>query len=176
MEEIVENSSAGYAVDGSAAGLYEELLPEMDRSRTYEDFLVNLDEGNQGSGEDFDAEQEKETALEGKAGYYLSDTSRYKTVQADMAGIYQVILMKDMPLKGRLTNMWSVNGSSTEAERKAGVRLIYFLMSKENQQIMNVQNGQGLPLHKEIMEEYETMNTELSGIGEGLDQLEMDGQ
>ena len=41
---------------------------------------------------------------------------------------------------------------------------------------MNVQNGQGLPLHKEIMEEYETMNTELSGIGEGLDQLEMDGQ
>ncbi len=176
LEEIVENSSAGYAVDGSAAGLYEELLPEMDRSRTYEDFLVNLDEGNQGSGEDFDAEQEKETALEGKAGYYLSDTSRYKTVQADMAGIYQVILMKDMPLKGRLTNMWSVNGSSTEAERKAGVRLIYFLMSKENQQIMNVQNGQGLPLHKEIMEEYETMNTELSGIGEGLDQLEMDGQ
>ena len=72
--------------------------------------------------------------------------------------------------------MLSVNGSSTEAERKAGVRLIYFLMSKENQQIMNVQNGQGLPLHKEIMEEYETMNTELSGIGEGLDQLEMDGQ
>ena len=93
-----------------------------------------------------------------------------------MAGVYQVILLKDMPLRGRLTNLWSVSAQAPEAERRAGIRLIYFLMSKENQQIINVQNGLGLPLHREILEEYETMNTEFAGIGESLGQLTMEGR
>lgn len=174
--QALEEAEAGYAVDDGAAGLYGELLPELDLSRDYSDFVVELEGENQGSGEEFDAELEKEAAVDGKAAYYLSDTSAYETVQQDMAGVYQVILLKDMPLRGRLTNLWSVSAQAPEAERKAGIRLIYFLMSKENQQIINVQNGLGLPLHREILEEYETMNTEFAGIGESLGQLTMEGR
>ena len=174
-EELADalESGNGYAVDPDAADLYGKLLPDLDESQGYEDFVVDLDAENVGSGEEFDADQERAAALEGKVEYYLSDTSEYERVQADMAGVYQVILLKDMPLTGRLTNLWSVSADASPAEQKAGVRLLYFLMSKENQQIMNIQNGRGLPLHREIFDEYETMNAEFAGIGESLEQITM---
>ena len=174
-EELADalESGNGYAVDPDAADLYGELLPDLDESQGYEAFVVDLEAENVGSGEEFDADQERAAALEGKVEYYLSDTSEYERVQADMAGVYQVILLKDMPLTGRLTNLWSVSADASPAEQKAGVRLLYFLMSKENQQIMNIQNGRGLPLHREIFDEYETMNAEFAGIGESLEQITM---
>ena len=119
-EELADalESGNGYAVDPDAADLYGELLPDLDESQGYEAFVVDLDAENVGSGEEFDADQERAAALEGKVEYYLSDTSEYESVQADMAGVYQVILLKDMPLTGRLTNLWSVSADASPAEQR----------------------------------------------------------
>lgn len=171
LKTLMEADS-GYAVSPDAYPAFNALIPNLEETGGYKDFVVNLEnEATGAAGEEFDAEAARAKMLEGKAGYYLSDTSEYQMVQNDMAGIYKVLLLKDMPLKGRFSNLWSVYDKSPAAEKKAGVRLIYFLLSKENQQILNLQNSNGIPLHKEVFEEYETMNTEFEGLGQCLEQL-----
>lgn len=166
-------SKAGYGLDPTAKPAFVRLAPSVGETYDYQDFVVDLNQEAGESGQDFDAEAQKTQMLKGKVGYYLSDTSKYQRIQNDMAGIYRVILMEDMPLEGRFTNLWSVYSKAPRAEQKAGVRLIYFLLSKENQQILNLQHDNGLPLHREVFDEYKAMNTEFSDIGQCIGQVIM---
>ena len=117
-------------------------MPDLDESQGYEDFVVDLDAENVGSGEEFDADQERGGCPGGARWNTTCPTHpNMREFRRTWPASNQVILLKDMPLTGRLTNLWSVSADASPAEQKAGVRLLYFLMSKENQQIMNIQNG-----------------------------------
>ena len=174
--EGILRSKAGYAVGEGDMSAFSALSPDVSKTRGAEDFLVNMDqEETVLTGDEIDAEAVKNKLMEGKAGYYLADTSEYQTVQSSMAGIYQVILLEDMPLNGRFTNLWSVWDGASQAEKKAGVRLLYFLLSKENQYTFNLQYDNGLPLHKETFQQYESMNKEFAGLSQSVDRLIPEG-
>ena len=158
------------SVSAAMLSSWQAFLPELEVNGGYEAFAVDLEEEEQNvSGEEFDAQEEKTQVLQGKAAYYLSDTSEYSRIQQDMAGLYEVYLFDNIPVKGRYTDLWSVYGKASEAERKAGTRLVYFLLSKENQ--MKLQGG--LPLQREALAEFKVMNTEFADIDSCLTQLEV---
>lgn len=174
QEELagILKSDAGYAVSREESASFTALDPDVSTSRGLEDFVVNLDqEETVVTGDEIDAEAVKNRLLEGKVGYYLSDTSEYQTIQSNMAGLYKVILLEDMPLNGRFTNLWSVWDGASKEEKKAGVRLLYFLLSKENQYTYNLQYDKGLPLHREIFQQYVSMNTEFADLSRSVDRL-----
>lgn len=171
MERIIE-SDAGYAVSQDGDAAFKAIVPEVSTGHGEEDFLVNLaQEETVVTGDELDAEAVKNRLLEGKVGYFLADTSEYQDIQSNMAGMYKVILLQDMPLEGRFTNLWSVWEGAPRAEKKAGVRLLYFLLSKENQYTFDLQYDRGLPLHREIFQQYESMDTEFTGLNRSVERL-----
>lgn len=170
LKQII-TSEAGYGVDPDCLEAFGPLEPPITQQYGYRDFVVDLDQELPAGGTVMDTREQRERMLSGKVGYYLSDTSQYQHVQSDMAGVYQVIQLRNIPLQGQFMNLWSVSSGASDTEQRAAMRLLYFLMSKENQQISNLQYDNGLPLHKEVFQEYEEMNTEFAGLNQCIGQL-----
>lgn len=115
--------------------------------------------------------QEAYSLFKGRqAAYYLSDTSDIRRIQEDMAGVYSVYLVTPeqtgLPAYARFSNLWSVSKDCGEAERKAAMRLLYYMLSERAQTAMCVKGKQGVPLNRNAFERYMDLNPELSGIGE----------
>ena len=166
LKEILEQYS--YSVSDQMFSVWQSIIPGLEKSGGYAAFAVDLEEDSGASGEEFDAQKEKEEILQGKAGYYLSSSLEYKRIQQDMAGIYQVFLMENLPLEESFTPLWSVSAKASEDEQRAGVRLVYYLLSMENQMRLSP----SLPLHKKALQEFKTMNAEFAGIDSCLEQID----
>ena len=171
LEQMLDDINGNYSVSEAASGLWRKLMPDLQENYGYEDFVLNLamETSQVTDGENFDVQAEKEKLLSGKTECYLSDTSEYQKVQKDMAGLYKVYLLNDMEIPGKFTESWSVSQTAQDAEKAAGIRLVYSFLSKENQ--MKLVNG--LPVHKETLQSFEKINPELQGVGECMENLKI---
>ena len=159
------------ALDPAAAELWAGLYEAPAGSGSAGEFFLNEEEIAQNADPDKNDAALKAALTEGHAAFWLSDTDAYETVQDRMAGLYSVTAVSGMEMKGRFTDLWSVSAAGTEADRRAGVRLVYHLLTAEDQQYMDIQERRGLPLHKEMFREYLKINPELSEIRDGISGL-----
>ncbi|MGN0373755.1 MAG: protein kinase [Enterocloster sp.] len=125
---------------------------------------------NESSADGYQAFREKKTA------YYLSDTSDFRQVQEDMAGIYQMRIL-DQTYGGDLTygsfsNLWSVNGQSAPEVQAAACRMIYYMLSERAQLELCVRGKDGLPVNRKAFATYESLNATMSGLGEKLSEYD----
>ena len=165
LEEVLSYKN-GYVTDPSAYPLFAEMIPEIKANDDYKSFIkqkkINKD---QMDAEQFDWKVAVAAAMEGNPGYYLSDTLTYRKIQGDMSGHYSVMFPgSDLAVPGRFTHLWSVSETASEDEKAAAVRLIYYLLSEEDQLILSVEEDKGLPLQKDAMEQYTSTNPELSDL------------
>ena len=91
-----------------------------------------------------------------------------------MAGKYIVDGNVDINRKGKLLSMWSVNKNSTEAQKNAAIRIIYYFLSDSAQEIYTVEYSQGLPLNKNVWKVYEEVNPDFGFIDEQAEALDFE--
>lgn len=96
--------------------------------------------------------------VQNKAAFYLSDTSDYQRLSNEIPGQYQVVFAAEEPYIGRYDCLWSVSSSGADKSRAAAKRLIYYLLSENAQDVLCVQNAEGLPLNKRMCQEYANVN------------------
>ena len=159
--KLVTESGSGYAVSEDLADMWSGSFPWITAEKGYGDFLKNTLTEEQ---EALPYEEQSAIMLDGKVGCYLSDSSEYVKIQKDMAGLYTPVLVKAPEAKLMLTNVWSVSAAASPEEQRAGMRLLYFMLSDKDQQTISIQNGMGLPVHKGALQAYEDINTEFSGV------------
>lgn len=94
---------------------------------------------------------------------YLGDTRDYRMVQRDMAGIYRVIPV-DKEAEWYFSNQFSVWEDSSRNEKAAAIRAVYYLLSENAQSAYNVRGLRGLPVNKNMQEQYFEVNTELQEL------------
>ena len=170
LAEILSDSSS-YAVKPEAAWMYADLASGLQTKRGYEDFVVSVELREDGENSEKtleEEEKEREKKFKGKAKYYLSDSADYAKVQADMPGLYQIYLFSGTTVKARFDHLFSVSADSSPDEQKAAVRLVYYLMSEENQQTLNIRGKCGIPVHKGALGDYQGLNTEFAELDKSL--------
>ena len=161
-------SKDDYAIAEFAVPAYELIISDIDAAHGYEDFLIKEDPDSSGDAETYDAEAVKKKMIAGKVGVYLSDSSEYRKIQEDMAGIYNVRLISGEKLPARFTGMWSVSASAAPAEKAAALRLAAYFLSQSGQEVLNVSGGNAIPLEKSAFTSFQNVNHELDGLDESI--------
>ena len=109
--------------------------------------------------------------------FYLGTTDDYAAVQANLGGIYQMIVLEDLQrdgkVKGRFTHYWSINGGLEGDAKKAADSLVYYFIGESAQDVFNLQNGNGLSLNKNMMKIYVEGNDEFAEVKAQLKYLVM---
>lgn len=119
-----------------------------------------------------------EPFLRREKAYYLGSTDDYEAVRASLGGIYKMVVLTDLQkagkVKGRFTHLWSINGALEGEAKQAADNLVYYLLGESAQDVLNLQNGNGLSLNKNMMQTYVDGNDEFQEILDHLDSLQME--
>lgn len=111
-------------------------------------------------------ENDKTAFLEGTSTYYAGTFKDYQEIQSGLAGIYQMKAVEADALKMEFVNIWGVNSQANQDEINAGVRLLYYMMSEQAQDVWYVQNENGFPLYTDVLKTYTSVNTEMDFLNE----------
>ena len=118
-----------------------------------------------------------EPFLKREKAFYLGSTDDYEAVRVCMGGIYRMVvlekLQKEGKAKGSFTHFWSISSSLDEEERTAADSLVYYLMGESAQDVFSLQNGNGLPLNKNMLQTYVKANDEFANVVSQLQYLKM---
>lgn len=135
-------------------------------------------EGMEADGAEASGEKGYEPFLRREVAYYLGNTDDYETVRASLGGIYKMVvlekLQKEGKVRGRFTNLWSIDGALEGEAKTAADSLVYYLLGENAQDVLNLQNSNGLSLNRKMMETYVDSNDEFEAVANGLDSLEME--
>lgn len=108
---------------------------------------------------------------------YINDKSAYngsildyQLVQRDMAGKYSIKKEIDSFGKGRFDNTWSVNTATDSNSQLAAMRIIYYMLSDNSQEILTIENEQGIPINKNIWKLYTEINSDFSYLTDIMEQ------
>ncbi len=106
-------------------------------------------------------QKDKKAFLEGKAAYYTGTFEDYREIQDKLAGVYQMKLPDGDAWKMQFVDIWAVSSTGSQEEINAGVRLLYYMMSEQAQDVWYVQNENGFPLYKDVLQTYIKVNPEM---------------
>lgn len=148
-DDLKVNGAYSYSMNALDFRLYEEM--------TDENCIAMFKEAADESARNFLTDG-YEMFTDQAVSYYLSDTSDYQRMLDDVPGQFQVIFTGDAAQKGRFDHLFSVALNESGKKRKAAKRLIYYLLSENAQDVLCVQNAEGLPLNKKMCEEYAGIN------------------
>ena len=160
-----------YSLDTESIDLYPGI--DFENYKDYEDFRLDIGDTREGEIdiESYDAENEKMKMLEGKTAFYISDFTKYKEVNSDMAGRYKVALLDDIPFNIRFINKLSVYNDAKKEEVEASIYLLYYLLSEKNQVYMSINDDENLPLKNVVLpinfsalSKYTEVNIEFSSL------------
>ncbi len=118
-----------------------------------------------------------EPFLKREKAFYLGSTDDYEAVRACMGGIYRMVVLEELQregkAKGSFTHFWSISSSLDEEERTAADSLVYYLMGESAQDVFSLQNGNGLPLNKNMLQTFVKANDEFANVVSQLQYLKM---
>lgn len=109
-----------------------------------------------------------------KAAYYFSNTSDYRRIKEDMAGIYTMVFPGNESVTGSFSDVMSVNAQSSADEKKAAERLLYYLLSERAQDALSVRGKRGLPVNRKTYQTYLELNKEFSVTQEEAEEYRFD--
>lgn len=107
------------------------------------------------------------------ASNYLGTTADYDRVQADMAGIYKIVQTVDTERQGEFRNLWSVNAAASQEEAAAAIRILYYFLSDISQEILTIENAQGLPLNKNVWDVFVEISSDFNYLTDVMEEISM---
>lgn len=120
-----------------------------------------------------DGENSEEKFLAGESLFWMSDTGSYSQVQQQIPGNYSILEMPETI--GRFKQVWSVSSQADSEQHTAAVRLLYYLLGDNAQDVLYIQNDTDLPINKNEFSVYMDINQEMSFLQDILEQpMEMD--
>lgn len=114
-------------------------------------------------------QNDEQAFLEGNSLMMVSDTGNYGTVQAHLPGIYEVRMLDMASIDAEFEEMWSVDSKASELDRNAAKRILYYFLGETAQDILHVQNDNGLPLNRNELDAYLEINQEFAFLKQQLD-------
>ncbi|MCM1161030.1 MAG: serine/threonine-protein kinase [Roseburia sp.] len=123
----------------------------------YENTLLSQAE----SGPVTEKKNDKEAFLAGTVPYYTGTYQDYREIQDKLAGLYQMKPPDGDTWNMQFLNIWGVSSTGSQDEISAGVRLLYYLMSEQAQDVWYVQHENGFPLYKNVLQTYIMVNPEM---------------
>lgn len=151
-EDLKLNGEYNYAVNSLDFQMYEDL--------TDKDCLTRFEEIADKSGMNYMADGYKMFTNQ-EVSYYLTDTSEYQKLLDDIPGQFQIVFVDSQNIKGRFDHLFSVALDKPDKNRKAAKRLVYYLLSENAQDVLCVQNAEGLPINKRMSKEYANINQQV---------------
>lgn len=165
LEQLNYNGGSSYCVSTEEYGMYEKAFEDAKDSEVFGKAPIAAEKGY-------------EPFLHREIAYYLGSTDDYEAVRASLGGIYKMVvlekLQKEGKVKGRFTHLWSINGKLEGDEKTAADSMVYYLAGEGAQDILNLQNGNGLSLNRNMMKTYVSGNDEFQDVVKHLDRLEME--
>lgn len=101
-----------------------------------------------------------------KSGIYIGTFEDYQEIQTEIAGRYELALPDNEELPVEFIHTWSVSSRATTAQQNAGIRLLYYLLSEQAQDILYVQGEDGFPIYTDMLELYISIYPEMSILDE----------
>ena len=98
--------------------------------------------------------------------YLASTTRRLRDVQGSLPGYYAVFIPEGYESLdvSCLDNSWSVNADESENRKLAAQLFLGFLLSDWAQNLLCLQNGAGIPVNRNVFEQYIGINPELDYV------------
>ncbi len=141
------------------------------------DSVVNsLHEHYSTIGYDMSAMSPEMMFMEGNSACLISDTARYEEIQKNMAGIYKIEILNEEGMFASFENCFSINKEATADEKAAAVQVLVYLLSDNAQDYRYVQNGNYLPLNKNVYGAYVDINKEFKDLSQGFPMLHFEGE
>lgn len=167
MDDLKENESFSYSVKPETFMIYDEMLG----TECVEGYKEQAEE----TGHDLMTDSYKMFQT-GEVQYYLSDTSDYQMLTEDMPKQFQVAFPLETRCFVRLDHLWSVNAEISDAQKKAGQWLIYYLLSDSAQHILGIRSLEGIPISENMCNSFlEVYQGELSEVQQYLPVMETGG-
>ena len=107
-------------------------------------------------------ENDKDAFLKEDNSSYIGTMDDYSDIQTQLAGVYEMSLPETDNLPVEFTQTWSVSSKASTAQQNAGIRLLYYLMGEQAQDILYVQGDDGVPMLKDMLEVYISVYPEMS--------------
>lgn len=107
------------------------------------------------------AENSKDAFLAGKSQYFVGTVLDYHEIQQKLAGIYEMKAVDKENERIELLGIWGVGKNADEDVQNASVRLVYYLSSEQAQDVEYLQRNNGIPLYKEAVDIFYSINPEL---------------
>lgn len=114
--------------------------------------------------------------VDNQTGCLISNTSKYGFIQNKMAGIYEIQMLNEQNMMGHFRDCYSISKIADKKEKAAALQIIVYLLSENAQDIQYVQNGNTLPLNKNIYQSYEKINIEFNGLQDSFDKIIFAGE
>lgn len=169
--EMDEGENRGFTVNPDELSNYAAAMSDPDLS-----VLKRQDYVRRSGKKDLETLREDayKAFAEKKTAYYFSGTSDYGRIKTDMAGRYTIRFPERENVLGTFTDIMSVNAKSPEEEKKAAIRLLYYLLSERAQDAMAVQGKRGLPLNRKTYGNYLELNKEFTILPEEIEMYRFD--
>lgn len=167
LEDLKIEENASYSVKPETFLIYDEMLGE----KCTEEYEMLADEKG------YDPITDSyEMFRNGAVQYYLSDTGDYQMLTEDMPKQFQVVFPWKDSCFARLDHLWSVNAESSDAQKKAGQWLIYYMLSDSAQHILGIRSLEGIPISENMCQSFlEVYQGELGTIQKYLPELKTGG-
>lgn len=109
-----------------------------------------------------------EEFLKQKNPFCVSDVSHFYQIQETLSGLYSVEPLEGDDFWGTLDSFFSVNKLVSREEQTAALRLLYYFLSQNAQDVFHLQNEGEIPVLKEVFDEFVQVNQELEFLTEEI--------
>ena len=107
---------------------------------------------------------DRDSYFNGETGVYFSNTSEFYSIRKLMPARYKLLYIDSKAIHAEFNNVWSLLPCEGN-ERKAGERLLQYLLSENAQDQLHIRNQSGaLPLNKTILKLYGNVYQEFDGF------------
>ena len=110
----------------------------------------------------------KEQFFSGNHRLYVGDSVDYPEIQDKMPGAYQVLAPDPEEIRCCYAGRWCVAKEANENDIYAAARLLSYWVGETAQDILHLQNKGSLPVNKNELEIYESVNGELFPKGSSM--------
>lgn len=120
---------------------------------------------------DATAENMLQDFVDGDVTYYLASVRELKEFNESAAGLYEMRPLGTDIIYGEFTDMWSIDGDTSAAERRAAQVLLSYMLAEGPQKTMHIAHKNSIPINKTAYQQFVANNGKYEIINSYLDKL-----
>lgn len=92
--------------------------------------------------------------MDGEITYYVGSTEDFRTMNQNMAGLYEMRPLDSEVIIGQFTDYYSINGQASREDRHAAAMLLSYMLAAGPQKTMHIIHKNAMPLNQSAYEEF----------------------